>query len=386
MRIKERAEDFIVEEILTVKHEKNSCIVFTLEKIDWETIAVVKVLARKLRISQKRVGYAGLKDRRAVTRQKISVSGISKEQLEELTIPRVKISDIERGDPIKLGDHQGNKFNILVKDAVASIERIEKVKQGFPNYFGKQRFGDLRPITHEVGRELIKGNLEEAALIFLAKPFPEEKHYSVRKELWETRNFERAKEEYPKTLVYERAVLDRIHLGAREGFKALPLRLNTLFIHAYQAYLFNMILERRCREVPVAEVEEGDIIINWMNGKKVVTFAGKHNIDRVSREGLCAAAPIVGYKTVVRGRMKDITEAVLEEEEIKKEDFHVKEFPVLSSRGTYREILARVSDFSCRTEEEGVRLKFFLPKGQYATIFLEEIFGEEMDYGHRSWK
>lgn len=374
MRIKEKAEDFIVEEQLTVTHAKNDCLVFTLQKIDWDTIAVIKVMARNLGISQKRFGYAGLKDRRAVTRQKVSCYSVTKEQLKRLRLPRVEISDIEEGDCITLGDHQGNTFDILVRDAGLPAEKIERVSQGFPNYFGKQRFGDVRPITHEVGRELVRQNLEEAALLYLAKPFPEEKYYTIRKELWDTHNFEKAKKEYPLSLLYERAMLDRIHRGAKEAFKALPLRLNTLFIHAYQAYLFNKIVEKRCSIVPVTEVEEGDVVINWVDGRKVFTVAGKHNMKRIVEEGLSAAAPIVGYKTEMKGRMKDITEALLEEEGITKEDFRMKAIPSLSSRGTYREILGKASKFSYSIEEEGVRLQFFLPKGQYATIFLEELF------------
>ncbi len=374
MRIKVRAEDFRVEESIKVGHTKDDCIVFSLEKINWDTIGVIKVMARKLHISQKRIGYAGLKDKRAVTKQKVSISGVDKEKVETLTISRVCISDIEKGDCIRLGDHLGNNFDILVRDSMVGDDDIERIKKGFPNYFGQQRFGDVRPITHEVGKQLINQDFEEAALTFLAKPFPEEKYYDVRKELWESGDYEKAKKVFPVTLKYERALLDRIHLGAKEAFKALPLRLNTLFIHAYQAYLFNEIVRERCRHVPVTEVEEGDVIINWINGKKVTTLAGKHNKERIVREGLCAAAPIVGYKTQVRGRMKEITESLLEKEGIKMEDFLIKEFPSLSSRGTYREILGKAADIEYSYEEEGVRIKFYLPKGQYATVFLGELF------------
>lgn len=378
MKIKEKPEDFVVEEVQTVTHTKDDCVVFTLEKINWDTMRVVKVLARILGISQKRVGYAGLKDKRAVTRQKVSLFGVPAEQLEAVRskIHQVRIFDIEKGDRIRLGSHRGNAFDILIREAVFTPDMLKKVSQGFPNYFGVQRFGEARPITHEVGRELIKGNFEKAAFIFLAKPYKKEKHYAVRKELWETQDFERARKEYPLSLKYEQAMLNQIHAGAKEAFKTLPKRLNTLFIHAYQAYLFNKIVKRRCEHVPAAVVEPGDVVISWIDGRKVVTIAGEHNLERIVKEGLSAAAPIVGYKTEVKGRMKGIAESLLEEEGITKEDFKMKEFPSLSNRGTYREILGKASDFSYRTEDEGVRLRFFLPKGQYATVFIDELFGE----------
>jgi tRNA pseudouridine13 synthase len=306
LKIKEKPEDFTVAEVSRVTHTRDDCFVFTLEKTGWDTIGVIKVMARNLGVSQKRFGYAGLKDRQAVTKQKVSVSGVGREQLEALEIPHVKISDIERGDRIRLGDHRGNTFDILVRESTLVSENVRKIERGFPNYFGQQRFGDVRPITHEVGRELIRQNFENAALIFLAKPFQKEKYFRIREELWETQNFEKAKKEYPLQLRYERAMLDRIHLGFKEAFKALPLRLNTLFIHAYQAYLFNEILRIRCGYVPFSDVEPGDVVIGWINRRKVLTLAGKHNMKRIEKEGLCAAAPIVGYKTQVRGRMKDI--------------------------------------------------------------------------------
>lgn len=374
MKIKVTPEDFVVEEVLTVKHTRDDCWVCTLQKVNWDTIGVIKMLARTLGISQKRLGYAGLKDRKAVTRQKISVYNVGKEQLENLRIPGVTISTIEGGDRIHLGDHTGNRFDILVRDAVIPAGYKEQVDQGFPNYFGQQRFGDVRPITHNVGKALIKGDLEKAALIFLAQPYPEEEYYTVRKTLWDTHDFERARKEYPLSLKYERAMLENIHSGYKEAFKALPMRLNMLFIHAYQAHLFNTIVNQRCKSVPATVVEPGDVVINWINGKKVFTVAGPHNMDKITEKGLCAAAPIVGYKTAVRGRMKAITETVLEEEGVTKEDFRIKEFPHLSSRGTYREILGKASDFSYSVIKEGVRLQFFLPKGQYATVFLEELF------------
>jgi tRNA pseudouridine13 synthase len=352
-------EDFVVEEVLTVKHTKNDCCVCTLEKVNWDTIGVIKVLARTLGISQKRVGYAGLKDRKAVTRQKISVYNIDKEQLEKVKMPRVRIFDIEKGDSIQLGDHTGNRFDILVRDVMMPATYKERIEKGFPNYFGQQRFGDVRPITHKVGKALLKNDLKRAALIFLAQPFQKEKYYSVRKHLWDTHDFERARKEYPLSLHYERAMLENICSGYKEAFKALPQRLNMLFIHAYQAHLFNMIVKKRCEHVPASAVEPGDIISNWFNGKKVLTVAGLHNMDKITEKGLCAAAPIVGYKTVMRGRMKSITEAVLKQEGITQKDFRIKEFPHLSSRGTYREILGKTSDFSYRYTEEGINLKFF---------------------------
>ena len=363
-----------MEELLSVGHTRDDHIVFTLEKTNWDTITAIKAVARALGISQKRVGYAGLKDRRALTRQKVSVRDVERARVEGLNLPRLHILDVERGDRIRLGDHRGNRFEILVRNAAVAPETIKEISHGFPNYFGVQRFGEIRPITHLVGRELVRQNFDEAVLIFLAKPFLRDPHYGVRRDLWVTRDFKEARKEYPLSLKYERAMLEQINKGPLEAMKALPLRLATLFIHAYQAHLFNEIVRRRCEAVPLKEVEEGDIIVSYLDNRRVYTLAGAHNMDKIKRDGLCAAAPIVGYKTQVRGRMKSITAAVLEEEGISREDFKLKQLKVLSSRGTYREIMATPSDLSYENVKEGVWLRFSLLRGQYATVLLDHLF------------
>ena len=372
--IKEEPEDFIVEELFSVSHKRDDHLVFTLEKVNWDTIGAIKALARALGISQKRLGYAGLKDRRALTRQKVSVRGCEKMQLEEVNLPGITLSDIEQGDSIHLGDHQGNRFEILVRHATLIPEDVKKLNRGIPNYFGVQRFGKIRPITHLVGRELLRNEYEKAVLIFLAQPFPSDPHYEVRKELWDTGDYHKARRQYPVSLRYERAMLDRIDKGPIEALKALPVRLTTLFIHAYQAYLFNEIVRRRCEQIPLTTVEPGDVILSYIDNKQVYTFAGPHNMEKIKKEGLYAAAPIIGYKTQARGRMKSIMENVLEDEGIKREDFKLSQLKMLSSRGTYRQMVMNPSDFSYEDVREGVWVHFSLPRGQYATVLLEYLF------------
>jgi tRNA pseudouridine13 synthase len=376
LQIKKRPEDFVVEEVISVTHNKDDCLVFTLEKKNWDTIGAVKAIARALKVSQKRLGYAGLKDKRAVTRQKVSVTGVGAEALTQVTIPGITITDIEQGDCIHLGGHTGNMFDILVRDVELPENIHQRIKRGFPNYFGEQRFGKIRPITHEVGKALIQNDLEKAALIFLAKPFLKDPNYKIRKALWETKDFQTAKKEFPLSLKYERAMLNSIHKGYKKAFEALPVRLNMLFIHAYQAYLFNKIIKKRIQEVPIHVVEPKDVVVSQFKGKTVMTVAGPHNMDMITKNKLCAAAPIIGYKTQVWGRMKYITEDVLHKEEIKKGDFTIKAFPRLSSRGTYRQILGKASHVVYDLEKEGVKIRFFLPKGQYATVFLNNLFNE----------
>ena len=107
----------------------------------------------------------------------------------------------------------GNQFTITIKniesdepavrariaEAIAEIAEIG----GIPNFFGHQRFGTTRPITHYVGKALLHGNFEEAAMLFLAKPSPHEHPNSrqARQQLQETRTSKRHNRVFPGSCV-----------------------------------------------------------------------------------------------------------------------------------------------------------------------------------------
>lgn len=290
----------------------------------------IKVMARKLHISQKRFGFAGLKDKNAVTYQKMSVYGVEEERLASLIIHRLEISDIERGDRIRIGDLSGNKFTITIRDA-ENAGRVGEIRRGFPNYFGIQRFGETRPITHIVGKLLLKGKMEEAALTYIALPVEGEKYYAIRKRLYGNTDYFSAKKYYPQSLAYERAMLEAIEKGPVAAFKALPKRLNTLFIHAAQAHIFNKILFRRCEEVPPHVAEVDDFVVSRHFDHEAYMRVQSHNVERINNTipRILPVTPIVGYKTRLYGRMKRITEEVLEEEGLGYEDFAMPSFPRL---------------------------------------------------------
>ncbi|MFQ6089524.1 MAG: tRNA pseudouridine(13) synthase TruD [Candidatus Methanofastidiosia archaeon] len=386
MILKRYPEDFIVDEVINPKHVKNDCLVFTLKKTNWNTFYALKAIARQLGVSGRRFGYAGLKDKRGITTQKVSISGILKKKLEEVSLTGVEISEVERGDKINLGDHLGNRFSIKVRDIIRTHEemdvRLEEMKNGFSNYFGSQRFGEIRPISSEVGREIVKGDFERAGMIFLAKPFKVERFYEVRKNLWETHDFETAFKEFPKSLGFERRMLYVLNRGGdfTEAFKALPLRLTMLFVHAFQGEIFNKILERRKREVPLHTPEIGDMISTSKFQRKAYVFCNKKNIEKIRKKSFPIVAPIVGYKTICKGRMRDILDEILLKEGVSRGDFYIPSLPKLSSRGTYRELLGTFSDFSYELEKDSIKMNIFLSKGEYATVFLEEFFQEKPTY------
>jgi len=401
MLIKATHDDFRVVESPKITHERDDCLVFSVTKSGWDTTLLVKELAKRLMVSQKRIGYAGLKDTAARTTQWMSVKGVDPEQLENVRLPRVEITSIMQGDCISIGDLKGNRFEVVVRDIQwdasqikhtldASLERFSSYN-GFINYFGHQRFGIQRPITADVGRHLVKKEYEQAALTFLAKQYPDDPHADIRRELWDSKDFKRAYEEFPHSLKYERAMLFQLgHKGSTylESFKALPERLQTLFIHAYQAELFNEIVRRRVQEIPPNEVEIGDMIMIDKFERKATTFVNSSNMAKVRgllRQTVSLAAPLIGSKTIFpRSRMGEIAREVLTEEGLSCPDFENHDHRPFSSTGSTREVVGRFSDLEYTIDEDEMFdakkciVTFFLPRGEYATELLRQLFGQDV--------
>ena len=216
--IRNRWEDFYVEEIPEVIPDgEGPNIYIWIEKLGRTTLDVLLDIARDLHIDRKRMGFAGMKDKKAITRQWICIANMDSEeqfkQVEALsgTIHNTEFLKVVRGrKKLRMGQLVGNKFRILVKDidgmdsedeeerksaiedaakrADAILKTLEKT--GVPNYFGWQRFGKPRTNTHLVGEALIQNDLKEAVRRYIGNPCEEESEDSqkARQAYDETRN------------------------------------------------------------------------------------------------------------------------------------------------------------------------------------------------------
>ena len=361
--IKEQVNDFIVEELASHQtDEDGDHLIVKLRKQNMTTMEAVSKLSNMLHISKNRIGYAGNKDKRAVTEQHISIQGVSQEDVNQVFTDEFELEVVGRNGHIGLGNLDANRFEIALRQLKLPIEDIrnralkivEEMDGKFPNYFGKQRFGSARPITHQVGRLILQENYEEAVWTYIAKPYDQE-YKSIRKirdELWETREVEDAAEKFPEQYRYEKALL--YHLTKNPGdykgaIKRLPDGLQQLFIHAYQSWVFNRALSQLIKD-------------GWYEPEYEV--------------------PLVGYKTDLKdGKPENLIEEILEEENVSQEDFRLQNFPDLRSEGTYRRAFADFRNFDVLEIGEDnlnmnmnkMTVKFDLPKGAYATVFLREI-------------
>ena len=361
-QIKEQVNDFVVRELANHETGEGDHLIVKLRKQNMTTMDAVNTLSNMLHISKQRIGYAGNKDKRAVTEQYISVKGVSEEDVRQIFTDEFELEVVGQGNRIGLGNLDANRFEITVRnlnlpqdDIKERSEKIvEELDGKFPNYFGEQRFGSTRPITHQVGRLILKGEFEEAVWTYIAKPYDDE--YSsirkVREELWETRQVENAAEKFPKQYRYEKALLYHLTKNPEDykgAIKRLPENLQRLFIHAYQSWVFNRTLSRLIED-------------DWYDEKYEI--------------------PLVGFKTDLKdNKPENITKEELDEEGISQEDFRLQDFPELRSEGTYRRAFGDYRNFKVLSTDEDdlnmsknkMTVSFDLPKGSYATVFLREI-------------
>jgi len=418
-KIKVFPEDFIVEEILvdgsradvSVKEAplvvgEGRYLVCWLIKRNWDNFLVLREIARKLRLSLKNIHIAGIKDAKALTAQHISIENAEIEQVSKVKIEDVKLIPVKYSNRRVSAFHlYGNHFKITIRNIYHSISeivrRMETIKGelnsfgGIPNFFGHQRFGTVRPITHLVGRELVRGNFENAVMIYLAKPSPYEhpKAMETRKHLLEARDYEKALESFPRHLKYELLMLEHLvkhpndYIGA---FRKLPLKLRRLFTQAYQSYLFNKALSERIkRGIGLNEPQIGDYVIYvdekglpTQHARKVNTQNLKEIKEAVKNGKMRVAIPLIGYKQPTsNGVQGEIENEILTEENIKPENFRLKFMREASAKGELRPALTPLTSFSykqpCKDQSNPtkrmIKLSFTLQRGAYATVMLREI-------------
>jgi tRNA pseudouridine13 synthase len=421
-RIRGTAKDFQVEEILAdgskaqvappekepqalgSSLEQQRHLLCVLAKQNWDTFIVTKNVANQFGIGQNSIQIAGIKDAKAVTAQYVTIENLTMEDTVKVNVKGVQIRPVGYlRYPLSVFYLLGNNFKINITNITQDpdivntqinqvIDKITEIG-GIPNYYGHQRFGTTRPITHYVGKAILEGNFEEAVMLFLAKPSSDEHEESrrARAELQQTSDFKMALEHYPKQLRYERLMLNYLNEKPGEyikAFNALPLKLQVLFVQAYQSYLFNRFLSERIKaDLPLNRAEIGDFVVGvertglpMVNMPQIVTAQNQTNANEALKTcRMRLALPIVGFKQKLsNGIMGELEQRVLQQENVDVNSFRVTANPRLGNRGSLRTALTPVKDFkllntSKNIDELTVSITFTLLRGCYATVLLREI-------------
>jgi len=398
--LKASADDFIVEEVSSppAAEAEGRYTTAALRVRDWETNRLIRQLAKSLHISRRRIGFAGTKDKRAVTTQLFTFEGLTPEALRALRLKDVEVLDaFPTARPLEIGDLVGNRFRIAVRDlripdgeAGAIVEQTTgqlRAFRGFPNFFGVQRFGSVRPITHVVGKHIVHGAFQEAVETYAANPIEGEdpESFEVRAALAETGDVKEALHTYPRSYTFEKALLSHLATHPNDSvgaLRVLPLNLLIMFVHAYQSYLYNRILSERMRRgLPIHEPVEGDLVLpadrRGLPDRGRTIEVSSDNLERVAgrcREGKAWVSAILygSESAFAGGEMGEIERDVVAKEGLRPEDFIVPDIPRISSKGTRREILAPIRALETEVVEGTFRVAVELTRGAYATCLLRE--------------
>lgn len=248
---------------------------FHLYKENKDTQEALGVIGKMLGLQPRSFGFAGTKDKRAVTTQQVTVFKVQASKLLALNkrLFGIKVGNfcyVKEG--LVLGQLTGNRFTITLRGVTAESEDMIKIavdglgKNGFINYYGLQRFGSGSIPTHLVGAALLRGEWKVAVNLILDPREGERDDINeVRKRYKEHGDIDMALRNFPRHLVAERAILQCLkkcpgnHLQALKG---IPRTLRMMYVHSYQSYLWNHAASMRVEKYGISQVVEGDLVYN----------------------------------------------------------------------------------------------------------------------------
>ncbi|MFW9825992.1 MAG: tRNA pseudouridine(13) synthase TruD [Candidatus Thorarchaeota archaeon] len=419
---KTQFKDFIVREIeyngkiLDIKEDYRSSTFseelkdrytwFNLIKVNNDTFEALRKIGNKLKTPYKLFSYSGLKDKNSISVQKISVKGNYVTALRNLKINDIFIRNVQpKRKPIKLGSHLGNHFSIVIrnvnpaKNLKNELERIIQFlnQYGFPNYFGLQRFGKYRPNSHLVGYWILQGDYQKAFEEFISSTFSTESLESekVRREFRNTRDLQRAFREFPKSLNYERNMIEYLisNMGDYEGsINTLPSDLKKLLISSFQSYIFNKMVSLRVKKgIPLFSPVDGDVIciLDDIGGNATsVKYKYGNLYDNYLDKALklnhaSIVMPIIGSDTSLDEfpLMKSLFEEIMREENIKKNLFKDKLPDEFEFKGSLRSMTIKPTSLKLVSIDQDdlnigrckVKIEFSLKRGSYATMLIREF-------------
>lgn len=321
---KHSARDFVVDEIPLYEFSgEGEHVVVKVRKKSLSTWEMLTKIAQALDIKTRDIGYAGMKDKHAMTTQYISINKQHEEKLDQLSIEGIKILEkTYHNNKIRTGHLKGNRFFIRLKKVTpADAKKIEQAvkhisKEGMPNYFGFQRFGNDKD-NHITGKAIIDGEHKE-------------------------RN----------------------------------KKLRTLMINAYQSDLFNQWLDKRLTYVYTKRNEEdakdiytkhpmglmnGDIAMHYPQARAFKVEDAKEDAHRIDEHAIVISGLLAGKKSI---RAEGIPREL--------EEPFDKETSVDGAR-RLAWIYPEDMESSYRSDDGWMELHFTLQKGAYATVLIEQI-------------
>ena len=311
--VKQEPEDFVVREISSVVPQNSGRYTyFLLRKRNYTTEAAIQRIAKQLRMPRRFFGFAGNKDKRAVSEQVCSVNG----NMRNFELREISVMVLGKGDePVSLGELSGNRFEIIVRNIKELPNKVNKVV----NYFDSQRFG-ISNNNQVVGRLILKRDFKGVVEIII----------NDREEM----------------LMHL-----KLHPNDYVGtMRLLPLKVCRMYINAYQSDIWNRAVKEYLEMKPKSENSEFPIV---GFGTELSDPTIRGIVERLlaedgikQRDFIIREIPELSSEGSMRNIYAEISElsvGKLEEDELNK-------------------------------GKKKIRVKFTLGKGSYATIVIKEMF------------
>ena len=315
-KLKAECSDFIVKEDLGYSFSGDGeFVVVKVRKTDANTLFVGEKLAQFANISPRNMGYAGLKDRRAITEQWfcLQMPGLDTPDFSQFHLEGVEILEVTRHNrKIRTGSLKGNFFEILLRDVAANeeiLERLNLVKNhGFPNYFTEQRFG-------------------------------RDGHNLTQAQRW-----------------------------AQGEIKVKDRKKRSFYLSAARSEIFNLVVAARLQANLANQVLAGDIL--QLSGSHS-WFRADENEDlkalqtRLETGDIALTAPLIGEPNMLASAFENALVA--------EQDMFAPLMRQEKMKAARRSLLCQPQDFTWEFTQSGLRLTFWLPAGSYATALVREL-------------
>lgn len=385
--IKQRPEDFYVQELPLYEPSGAGEHVFCeIQKVGITTFEAINRIAAKLNVSPRDIGYAGMKDANAVTRQALSIWGTTPEAVMGLKLEGISVLwAIRHINKLRLGHLKGNRFAIRMRDVnptdVVKLGPVLKTIQerGLPNFFGEQRFG-RRGDNHLLGAALIRSDPKGLLSHLLGNPKPnvEDSQTGGARKAFDRNDPKLAMKLWPRKGGMERRILARYIKTnkASAAMKAIDQRLKRLWVSAVQSWMFNKVLAQRVETGTFDHVLAGDLAYKHDNGACFMVE------DPAAEQARCAAfeisptGPLVGYRmSLPQGEPLKIEEAVMAEAQLHPEDFKKEGRDKVKGARRPLRVKPEEVELAGGVDEHGpfITVAFTLPAGSFATVLMREL-------------
>jgi tRNA pseudouridine13 synthase len=390
MHIKQRPEDFQVEELTDVQPEnQGSFAYYRLDKKGWTTPDALAAVRRRWQLDARRLSYGGLKDRHAETTQYLTIFRGPERNLTHQDVHLTYLGRVP--NPYTAADIRANRFRLTIRDltppeAEAARAALEEVRQaGVPNYFDDQRFGSVSGGSF-IARHIVLEQYEEALKLALAAPYSfdraaQKKEKALLRQHWG--NWPRLKERLPRG--HARSLVDYL-VAHPTDFRGAVARLRpdlrSLYLSAYQSHLWNRMLAHWLREhLPASQLVDIPLRLGSVPMPRFLTDEQREELSRLQLP--LHSARVRLEETDPRRLYFD---RVLAEEQLTMQQLQLKGLRELFfSKGERAvqclpsQLEGAVAGDEMHPARRKMTLSFELPRGSYATLIVKRITRLDLD-------